>query len=78
MLQWLYCTLTFVFYDLNAVKFIWEIHTNNHKSFCFFHLNPPNKFLSTLAIKKLLRPKYPSLISTPTISLTHLSQSELP
>ncbi|XP_052298878.1 uncharacterized protein LOC127902803 [Citrus sinensis] len=51
----------------------WEIYTNNHKSFGFFHPNPPNKFLSTLAIKQPLRPKYPSLSSLPQHSLSLIS-----
>ena len=44
-------------------KKIWEIYINNHKHFDFFHLNPPNKLLSILAIKRPLRLKYPSLCS---------------
>ena len=47
----------------------WEIYSNNQKNFAFFHLNPPKIFLSTLAIKQHLRPKYPSLISPKLIQL---------
>ena len=49
-----------------------EIYTN----FDFFHLNAPNKLLSTLVIKKPLRPKYLSLSSLPQHS--YLSQTEEP
>ena len=52
-----------------------EIYSNNQKNFSFFHLNPPKIFLSILAIKQHLRPKYPSLISPPTLHFTHLSQT---
>ena len=38
-----------------------EIYTNSYKNLWVFHLNHPNKLLSTLAIKKPLRPKYPFL-----------------
>ena len=56
-----------------TVYYSGEIYTNSHKIFGFFHLNPLNKFLSTLAIKESLRPKYPSLSSLPQHSLSHIS-----
>ncbi|XP_052287642.1 uncharacterized protein LOC112498263 [Citrus sinensis] len=46
------------------------------KILIFFILTPPKIFLSTLAIKQLLRPKHPSLISPPTLPFTHLSQTD--
>ena len=57
-----------------TLKSKWEIYTNSHKIFGFFHLNLPNKLLSTLAIKKIFETKIPlSLISPPTIYLSPIS-----
>ena len=59
--------------NVNRAPKFREIYTNSHKNFTFFHLNPPNKFLSTLAIKDPLRPKYPSISSLLQHSLSPIS-----